>query len=435
LVAAVLVAAAHVGAQDATPMSLPEAIAWAVNHNPRLAAAAARIEQAEARVSAAKAPAQPAFKLTGSGRLQEPVQQITIPVLPNRTISLTRTDYATVALGVVWPLWTGGRVEAATGAARAQVGVAEADLQQATEQLLYEVGLDYFRALSSRRALAEAQAGLARAGEDLRTARAQHAAGVLTVAELSQAEAAQRRAQQLVAAAENAVTDADQAFNTVLARPVDEPVLLADVPLELALPSEADAQEVALATRPELLALSDRREAAQQAIAQARAERNPSIAAVGQAAWQTPTEVQPSHNESFGIEFSWPILNHPASRANERQARVTVREIDDLRSDLESAITLQVGQSARRLADATEALSASDEALRSAEEGARTAQVAYESGTATRQQVTAAQTARDQAREERAQAECALSAAKLGRARALGLLRALLLVPAEEASP
>jgi outer membrane protein TolC len=420
-------------AQEAAPMTLPEAVAWAVDHNPKLAAATARIERAQAKVLAARAPAQPVFKLSGSGRLQNPVQQITIPGPDARTVNITRSDFATVSLGVVWPLWGGGRVEAATGAARAQVDAAEADLQQATEQLIYEVGIAYFRAQSSRSALVEAQAGLTDAEEGLRTARVRHEAGTVTLADVTQAEAVHRRAEQLVATAHNAAIDADQAFNALLARPLGETVALAEAAVDFECPAEpADAQAVALAVRPELLALSSRQEAARHAIAQARAERKPGVAVGAEVAWQTPSDVMPSHTEYIGLGFSWPILSHPASRASERQARATVEELGSLRRDLERAIALQVSESGRRLADAGEAIAAADEALRAATDGARQAEAAYGAGTITRQQLTAAQSALSQAREKRAQAGFALSAAKFSRARALGLLRSLVLIPAQE---
>jgi len=414
-------------------MALPEAVAWAVDHNPKLAATTARIEQAQARVSLARVPAQPAFKLSGSGRLQNPAQQITIPIEPPRTINITRSVSAAVSLGVVWPLWDGGRIEAATGAARAQVDAAEADLQQATEQLIYEVGLAYFRVLSSKSALAETQAGLTTAEENLRTTRARHEAKAATGAEVTQAEAAQRRAEQMVAAAGNAATDAEQALNALLARPLGEPVTLAEAAVDFECPANpADAQAVALAVRPELPALASRQEAARKAIAQARAERQPGVAAVAGAALQTPTAMMSAHSEYVGLGFEWPILNHPASHAAERQAQATVEEIASLRSDLESVIALQVSESARRLADAGEAIAAADEALRAATDAAGQAQAAYGAGTITRQQLTAAQGALRQAREKRAQAGFALNAAKFSRARALGLLRSLVLIPAQE---
>jgi OMF family outer membrane factor len=435
LAVAVRLAPIGVGAQESAPLTLPEAMALSLERNPRLAAAKAETEQARARVAVAHAAAQPAFKVTGSARLQGPLQEIEIPVGPGRTISFNRTDYATAAFGVVWPLWTGGRIRAATGAARVQLSASEADLQQATEQLLYEVGVGYYRVLIGRRALEEAEAGVTRAEEDVRTAQARRQAGVLTAADLAQAEAGLRRAQQVRAAAGTSVADTEQTLNVLLARPLEASVVLADVRLDLDLPAEADSVEVALVTRPERVALRERQEAARQAIAQAKAERNPTVVAVGQYAVQTATDILPGHQEFVGLEFSWPVLSHPGSRAREREARATVAEVEALRQQLDDAIRLQVEETLRRHADALDSLATAEETLRAAEGTARVAQAAHAAGTATRQQLTATEALRDQARAVRAQAEHAASLALLSRARAMGLVRALFLVAPEEVAP
>ncbi|MFQ5808275.1 MAG: TolC family protein, partial [Armatimonadota bacterium] len=331
-------------------------------------------------------------------------------------------------------LWTGGRVSAATGAARAQVDAAEADLQQATEQLLYEVALAYYGVLRARSAEAEAESALRRAEEDHRTAQVHRDVGTATVASVSRAAAARRQAQQASRAAGNAVADAEQRFNRLLGRPLDEGVRLVDEPVVVEPPREGeDAVSIALGTRPELLALDHRREAGEAAIAQARAERRPTVSTVAEAAVQTTTDVMEGHSEFIGLEFAWPILNHPASRARERGARAGVRELEQTKADLEAVIALQVAESARRVMDARERAAAAQEGLTAAEATAREARVARRAGTAARQALIAAESALEQARARQGQAAYGLSAALLGRARALGVMRGMFLVRAEEA--
>jgi len=420
--------------QEPTPLSLAEAVAYALEHNPTIAAAAARVSAGDANVALAHSGAQPAFTLRGSGRLQGPPQEIKISFPPpGHTIRINRARQGTVAAGVVWPLWTGGRVEAATGAARAQLDAAEGDLQQATEQLLYEVGAVYYRVLGARSARAAAEAGVERAEEELRAAGEARTAGALTGSDVSAATAAYRQAEQALVAAENVVADAEQSLNRLLGRQLDEPVRLVEEPVVVEpAPRLDEAVAVALTTRPELLALADRREAAEAAISQARAERNPTISAVGEAALQTPTDVMRNHAEFVGLEFSWPILNHPAARARERVARATVQELEETQRDLESAIAFQVRESERRLADAREALASAQEALQAAEDSARQARVSYQLGAATRRELVAAEATLEENRARLTQAQHGVSVALLSQARALGLLRTLFLAPAEE---
>ena len=384
---------ATLSAQATTAMTLPDAMSEALNSNPRIAAATARVGQVEAGVALAKSRAEPAINLTATGRLQGPQQTIDIPIPPGQTINITRTDNAAVDLGVVWPLWTGGRVRAATGMARAQTSAAEADLQQATEQLLYEVAMSYYGVLRAQAASSEAETRSTSATENVRTSLARQDAGLATEADVSAAEAMERQA-------DNARDD---------------------------LP-------VALAARPELLAVDRRRDAAGHAIAMARAERRPTLAAIGQVGWQTPTDVGENHQEFFGLEFSWPILHHPGARAQEKQAKATVQEIAETRRGLADAVEYQVSESARRVADAEELVGALTQHVNAAMDAAARARSVYDAGAATRQQLVVAETSRDAARARASQAGHAASAAHLSRARALGLMRTLVLIPAGEAN-
>lgn len=419
-------------AQEPPTMSLAEALAYALDHNPNIAAAIARTRRASADVSLARSGAEPVVTVRGSGRWQGPLQEIHIPFPPpGHTIAINRAVQASVSAGVVWPLWTGGRVKAATDAARAQVNAEEADLQQATEQLLYEVGRAYYRVLGARRARAAAGAAARRAAEDLRTAQATRAAGALTGAGLAAARAAYRQAGQAVVAAANALADAEEHFNRLLGRELGQPVQLLGEPVALErVPQGEEARQVALATRPELLALAHRREAAQATIAQARAERRPTVSAVAEAMRMTPTDVIEGHQEFVGLEFSWPILNS-APRARERGARAAVQELDDIERDLKGLIAFQAAESGRRVADAREAAAAAEEALQAAQTAANEARASYQAGAATRRQLVSAEAALDEASARRAQADYQLSAALLSQARALGLMRALFLTPSE----
>ncbi len=426
---------ATLSAQATTAMTLPDAMSEALNSNPRIAAATARVGQVEAGVALAKSRAEPAINLTATGRLQGPQQTIDIPIPPGQTINITRTDNAAVDLGVVWPLWTGGRVRAATGMARAQTSAAEADLQQATEQLLYEVAMSYYGVLRAQAASSEAETRSTSATENVRTSLARQDAGLATEADVSAAEAMERQALQVVSAAINAVTDAEQSLNTLIARPLATPVLLMDESFRFPGPDNArDDLPVALAARPELLAVDRRRDAAGHAIAMARAERRPTLAAIGQVGWQTPTDVGENHQEFFGLEFSWPILHHPGARAQEKQAKATVQEIAETRRGLADAVEYQVSESARRVADAEELVGALTQHVNAAMDAAARARSVYDAGAATRQQLVVAETSRDAARARASQAGHAASAAHLSRARALGLMRTLVLIPAGEAN-
>ena len=420
----------------AETITLGEAMACAINHNPQLAAAVAGVAGAEAAVSAASASGRPAFTLQGGAQAQSPIQQINIQ-LPGfeRSVAITTPESARASLNVTWPLWTGGRVSAATAISRAQADATEGDLQQATEQLLYLVAASYYGVLSAQQELAAAEAAVTGAAETLRTATRACGAGTATGAEVANAEAALKRAEQQATAARNSLDNARGRLALHMGIDLAQPVTPIADAVDIKQPVGHDeAVEIALRTRPELIALGYRIDSARAAIELARADRNPTVAAVGGYQVQTPTDVQASHSEFIGIQFSWPVFSHPRSDANQRQAAAAVEQLSHTLSDLERTISVQVGEARRALEDAREAVAAAEETSLAATQVHRRATAAYDAGTLTGQELTIAETRRAEAHARHQRALYGLSIAAVTYARALGVLRQTFLVPSEEGS-
>ena len=420
----------------AETITLGEAMAHAINHNPQLAAAVAGVAGAEAAVSAASASGRPTFTLQGGAQAQSPIQQINIQ-LPGfeRSVAITTPESARASLNVTWPLWTGGRVSAATAVSRAQADAAEGDLQQATEQLLYLVAASYYGVLSAQQRLAAADAGVTAAAETLRTVSRARSAGTATGADVANAEAGLKRAEQEAVAARNSLDNARARLALHMGLGPAQSVSPISDAVDIKQPAGDDeAVEIALRTRPELIALGYRIDSARAAVELARADRNPTLAAVGAYQIQTPTDVQASHSEFIGVQFSWPVFSHPRSDANQRQAGAAVEQLSHTLNDLERTIAVQVAEARRALDDARASVAASEQASLAATQVHRRAQAAYAAGTLTRQELTGAEAALAEAQARHQQALYGLSIAAVTYARALGVLRQTFLAPSEEAS-
>ena len=419
----------------ADAITLGEAMAYAINHNPQLAAAVAGVAGAEAAASAASATARPTFTLQGGAQAQSPIQQINIQ-LPGfeRSVAITTPESARASLNVTWPLWTGGRVSAATAVSRAQANAAEGDLQQATEQLLYLVAASYYAVLSAQQQLAAAEAGVTAAAETLRTASSARGAGTASRRGGCQCGGGPRTPRARATAPQRPWTMPAGARLHMGIAPEQPVVPVADA-VDIKQPAGDDeAIEIALRTRPELIALGHRIDSARAAVELARTDRNPTVAAVGAYQVQTPTDVQASHSEFIGIQFSWPVFSHPRADANQRQARAGVEQLSRTREDLERTIAVQVAEARRGLDDSRECVAAAEQASLAATQVHRRAQAAYAAGTLTRQELTGAETALAEAQARHQQALYGLSIAAVTYARALGVLRQTFLVPSEEGS-
>lgn len=417
-------------------MTLGEAMAHAINHNPQLAAAVAAVTGAEAAVASASAIGRPSFTLQGGAQAQSPIQQINIQ-LPGfeRSVAITTPESARAGLNVIWPLWTGGRASAATAVSRSQADAAEGNLQQATEQLLYLVAAGYYGVLNAEQELIASEATVTGAAEALRTVTAARAAGTATGADVAAAEATLKRAEQQAVAARNDLHDARAHLSLYVGVDVERPISPVPDAVDIKQPADHDeAVEIALRTRPELIALGHRIDSARAAIDLARAERNPTVAAVGSYQVQTTTDVQASHSEFVGIQFTWPVLSHPGSEADERQAGAAVEQLGYTLADLERTIRVQVGEGRRALDDAREIVAAAEQVCLAATQVHRRAEAAYTAGTFTRQELTSSETRLAEARARHQQALYGLSIAAVTYARALGIMRQTFLVPSEEGS-
>ncbi len=432
--AALVSSASFAVAQGGGTLSLREALAWALEHNPTLEEAAAAVRGARAGVQVARAETKPSFVLSGLARKQGPVQSINIPVGPGERIKIIRPEQANMTLAIAWPLWTGGRTKAARQGARANLRAEEANLHQAAEQVLYETGMAYFAVLSAEALVRVADAGLENAHEVLRTTEAQQQAGTARDAEVLSARQEVQQATERAAQARTALADAREQFNRLLGRAPETPVVLVAEPLEFkgeARPEaigQSEARAIARRRRPEPAALAQRQAGAQAAIAAARAERRPSVSLVAQGAWQTKTDVGHPHSEAIGLQFTWPVLEHSRADALEQQARADRDRLAATHSDLLRVIELQAAQATRGLVVHAEHVATTERARAAAAEAQRVAQAAYDAGTVRRMELAQA---RYRARAAEAAARVARwqdSQGKLQWARALGLMRDLFLV-------
>lgn len=406
-------------------MGLEQAIAYALTHNPRMQAALAQVEGAQASLGVAKAIEAPYMTLSASARLQNPIQEMRPAGSPTAT-QITREDPASATFQIVWPLWGGGRIEAAKGLARADLAAKEANLQQTVEQLIFEVGLAFYSVLDAGQQQLAAEAKVNEAQEKLRYAEAALKSGYVNTSEVALVKAVLAQAKEALGTAENALDYSTKAFNTALGRPFVLPIEPLPAVLDLGdLPEQEAAYELALERRPELLALSHRADSARYAVERAKAEADPQLGLLGQYTVQTPTDTLPSHHELVGLEFSWPFSD-PTQSGQVGSAEAGTREVAALRDQLQQAIRLQVAEASFKVTEGKTRYGTAQQSLEARRLAANKAEAAYKAGALLKRELLEATTARIQAEAGLARAGFALDAASLNYARALGLLRELL---------
>lgn len=281
-------------------LTLDRAVAIAEAHNLDLAAADARLGAAAAEAEMARAGRLPVLRLEAS------VRETTNPTLVFSDKlgqeSFAERDFAVDRLNdpdafTNWqgrlvaevPIWTGGRLGHAVGAAAA-VRDAASSGREATRQHVVQATIDAWTAVVvARRRVEVAEKSLETARAHLDLVRDLREAGLVVASDPLQAEVRLAEVEEMLARSHAGAAVAEAGLRLVLGDPQGDPsaqlVLPSDVPsgeFPEGIP-EADAERIeslvdeALDARPDLAALRSREAAAAERAGQARADWLPEV--------------------------------------------------------------------------------------------------------------------------------------------------------------
>ena len=85
------------------------------------------------------------------GGIEAAVPSLNLPTIPNSTNRNIGTNLSSLALSSIWPLYTGGRLDAIKGLASAISKEADADRQDAEDKLVAQVAQRYFQVILAKR--------------------------------------------------------------------------------------------------------------------------------------------------------------------------------------------------------------------------------------------------------------------------------------------
>ncbi len=256
-------------AADQTPLTLQQVTALAFQSSPSLSAAQFGVTQASARVSQAQA--QKRFQITF-----------------NSTASTSNAHYPTglsQSFGtyqntLTVPLPFGSRPGLLVRQAQEQRGAAAAQLDSARLALTGQVAIGYYDILRKQALLSIAQLTLAENTRALADVQKRNGAGDAAQIDVLQAQVPVAAARATLDGAGNDLAVAREILNSLLGRPLDTLLLLADVPPNLlALPyTLTQAQAFVLERSPDLRAAEATIRADQAAVSAARLYREPTYA-------------------------------------------------------------------------------------------------------------------------------------------------------------
>jgi outer membrane protein len=424
------------GADDAplpaTRLTLAEALERARANSARLAQYAALESAAAAGLRGARAARLPQADLTAGYTRQSGVPEFSL-VLPGSP-PVTRTLFPNIPnnyrahVGLFEPLYTGGRIAAGVDAADHQRLAANHDLEAAVQDLALETTTAYWSLVTARETAHVLTQSLASFEAHLQDAQNRLDVGLSAKSDVLAVQVERDRAELGRLRAENALAIANEELVRLVGLPADARIEPADeVPAPAPPTAEPEALVAsALATRPELIALRSRQDAAHAAVRIARAPGLPQVGLSAGYDYARPnTRIFPLVDDwkdswSVGVSVSITAFDGGRTKAATAQASAQAEALRHQVEDLERRVRVEVKSRLLDLATARAALDVAGHALEAAQEAERVERDRYREGVSRSSDLLDAETRSLQASVDRTNAAASLSLAHARLDRAVG---------------
>lgn len=380
------------GQAESHPLTLDEAVDLALRQNAELRAAEARTDAAEDGARMAESFLYPMVGVeAGTVRSNDPVAAFGSRLRQGR---FTQSDFALDALnspdpitdwsalaGAQWSIldaasWA--RREAATlGAEAARFG-----LERRRDATVFQTRVLYYQALQGLARLEAAQAGEEAAAATVRLFTSRRDQGLLTDADVLQAEAelAGARAGRLFD--EQLALDARSRLGVFLGLPADRLPLPTDTLLSEGM--EIRTPSGTVEERDDLLALDRMVKAAGAQVSLASRSGLPGLEVFGQVSTHThETFGSREGNWTVGLQLRWPVFTGFARRSALDAAREQRRAVEIEREQAVRSARAEVGEAVRGVESAQRQVEAMDAAAAAAAEARRLVERRFQEGLAT----------------------------------------------------
>lgn len=411
LVAALVSAPALAGElRDKPELTLPEAVALALERNQQMLIAREQGAALEGRIREVRAQAFPSVNINSSAlRWRDPafLNSSSFDKIPEefkRGLSPTGANLFDYNLSVSQPLYTSGKVGTALQLASLESEGVGVDAARVEQDLKLRVIRAFCDLILAERLLDVSRAAIEQRRLHLEMARARYAAGVATQVDVLRSEVNLANAQPELIRGENAVRHARSLLNNLLVRPVDYPTVALGQ-LEFMPGPKPQVEQVvrrAVAQRPELqrLRINEREAESQKKLASAESRLRVDFSGQYGFSARQPANLT-NHTFTrwlFSVNVAFPLFDG-GKRSGLLQQAVAQRKIAELaRSEQENSVRLEAQSAVDELDRAEKTVEAAQLNVRQAEQVLEMMQNNYKYGAATTLDVTDSQAALTAAR-------------------------------------
>jgi outer membrane protein len=393
------------------PVSLAQAVNIALKNNPTIHAATAYADAAQHAIDVAKAGYLPQLNFSeGVTRGNNPVY-VFGTLLTQRQFTAANFDLGFLNVpppvdnfrtqfSASVPLYDFGRTSGRVTNARIQAQGVRENTTRTEQSVVFDVINAYLNGLLAREQVRVAQAAVAMAQADLQRAQAREQQGLAVASDVLSAQAQLAQAKENLIRAQNAVAISLSALNVAMGLPEDASTLTQGklAAVQVSAGDLVSLQQQALKQRPDYHEAQLQAEQAGNSVSLARKEFLPRIDMMG--SWEQDNQTfaaRGGNNWVAGATLTFNIFNGGARRAQIAESRAYQRRADAMRSQMESAVRLQVREAYLNLNAARQRVEASRDSAAQAQESLRILQNRYDAGLATIMDVLRAETMRTSA--------------------------------------
>jgi outer membrane protein TolC len=426
---------AEATAQSPVPLTLEDAVARGKANAPRLMEVRAREAAAEAARDGHEALARPTVSAIGSYVRTNHVPEYSIrqPDGSLRVLFPDIPDNVRLRSELLWPVWTGGRVDALVESAEADVRATQADAQVVAADLTMEITQAYWALVTGRELVKVIDQSLARTDAWVADVQARLESGLVSPHEVLTAQARRARdyVQRIQSANAAATAERELARLIGMSGQAIDPIS----PVDRAWPGlaaltarpTADVLGLARESRAERLAFTARQSAFRSAAEAAWAAGRPQVAALAAIEPARPNNrFVPRQNKwhvswDLGVTVTWSLWDGGRAKANRASSEAQARAFDHRLAEFDGRVSVDVQQRLQDVEAGLAAIAASEQAVAASTEAHRVLQERYNLGVATSTEVLDAQVALLEAELERTQLQAALRVSEARLRRAIGI--------------
>jgi len=432
-------------------LTLDNAVALALEHNREIKIADAGVDAARARLGQARAAFLPAVAASGSytkldevpymdasqfGDLFSPLMApfdylvdqgyldpLTLEGLQGPSgadkIYMGDDDIYSIGLTATQPLFTGGALLSAHGAAKHAARAEELSAERTEDRVRYDAAAAYLGLVRAEAALKAMEDAVLEMESHLADLEAMYNAGVLLEADVMRARVQMSEMELARNTTRHGVDLAEASLAFVLGLGPDTEIVVVDDGRGRAFP-ERDLESwtrMAVERRSDLAAAGEMVAAADKGVSLARSGYFPSVVAIGSYMWDRPDrEYQPEFYEHWSITLAveMNVFDWGLTGGRVREARAGLAQAARGREMMRDAVRLEVRRAFLEREEAIEGLAIAERAIDQAEESLRVTRENFKGGQVTNSDVLSAQTALTRARMNKVDAQARLRLAEAG---------------------